>query len=92
MTYQQTSRMAYESIIPKLPEMKRRIFEYLLEDSSTCDELEQGLGMSHQTASATMTALKRDKLIKPKKTKEGKRIRRRTRSGRLADVYRVVRL
>lgn len=60
---------------------------------ATCEEAEINLGLSHQTVSARLTELHREKLIR-KATSPGKRmdegpqpVRRKTRSGRTAQVW-----
>jgi len=55
-------------------------------DGRTCDEIELHLDLSHQTASARCTELKRLGKLSPRLGEDGKKLRRKTRSGRNADV------
>ena len=55
-------------------------------DGRTCDEIEIHLDLSHQTASARCAELKRMGHLSARKGEDGKKIRRKTRSGRNADV------
>lgn len=62
-------------------EVRRRILELIRKERGglTCDEIEQILGLSHQSASARCAELKRDKQV----IESGKR---KTRTGRLAGI------
>lgn len=51
----------------------------------TCDEIEEHMGLSHQTASARCSELLESKRIK-RQEKDGKRVTRKTRSGSSAAV------
>lgn len=80
----ETSRLAGESIREHLGRLEGMVSDFVRgrgDHGATCYEIEVGLGLSHQTASARCTALKFRKLIIP----SGRR--RPTNSGRLADVY-----
>jgi hypothetical protein len=61
----------------------RRFIQAAGPRGATCDEVEVGTGLSHQTASARCTELMRADLIRDSGA------RRRTRSGRTARVYQV---
>jgi predicted transcriptional regulator len=64
MTYQETSREAFESVKPKLPNLQSQVIKkILLNGPSTCEELEHMLERSHQSVSATLTHLKADGVI-----------------------------
>lgn len=75
---------AHASIVESKHLMRSRIMAYLAGcGPATCDQVEATLGMTHQSASARMSELKRDRLIEP--TGDVKP----TRSGRNAKVFRV---
>jgi hypothetical protein len=74
---------AWRSIQAVLPRMRVKVLTALAARPSICDELEVRLRMPHQTCSAVMNDLLRSGAIEP----TGQR--RRTRSGRFADVYQV---
>ena len=79
----ETSKAAAESMIDHAPSVRRRIWEFLLQQGgcgATDDEIEVALGLSHQPASARRNALVRDGGAAPAN------FRRPTRSGRLAQV------
>jgi len=60
-----------------------RILESLRDSPATCDEIQQRLDMTHQTASATINALMRAGKIRANGSRP-------TRSGRAARVWEVV--
>jgi predicted transcriptional regulator len=79
-----TSRDAAESMRPHVSEIEARVLAYVKRWGShgeTCDEVERGLDLSHQTASARLRGLILKGLIKDSGA------RRPTRSGRAARVY-----
>lgn len=79
-----TSEAAAESIKPDLQRLEKMVRDAIHaagKDGMTCDEVEVKLNLSHQTASARCTTLKRSGEIEDC----GKR--RATRSGRAAAVY-----
>lgn len=81
-----TSRMAYESVVPLLGTIERRVLSEINMRPSTTDEIEVALNGRHQTISAAVSRLWHTRaLIRPRGD------RRATRSGRLADVYEVAR-
>lgn len=81
-----TSRNAAESLRETARSMERRVYAFIVsQQGATCDEIEIALGMKHQTASARIRGLVLKRLIR--KT----RLRRDTRSGRDAIVWRRVR-
>lgn len=77
--YQETSREAYESVDTEA--IGERIIRLLKQERLTCDEIEERTGLLHQTASATLTALKNAGKIA--RTPE----KRPTRTGRNAFVW-----
>lgn len=79
--YQPESAEALASIDPR--SIAGRILEYLRVHPSTTDEVEQRLEMRHQTASAAISKMWGEGRI------EDSGIKRRTRSGRRAIVYRA---
>lgn len=84
------SEAANESAAPSKAIQRERILRYLAQvGSATSDESERALGMPHQTASARFSELKRDGRIVPAVDRDGKRIARPTRHGRMAGVYRI---
>ncbi len=88
----QSSEEAASSVKESARSIRTRIFQYIAAspDGKTCDELEVELYLSHQTASARCAELKRQGRVAPMLDEDDKRIRRKTRSGRNADVlYKV---
>ena len=85
------SKDAAESIKPLVSGMCQQVLDLIRSraDGMTCDEVEEVLGMKHQTASARIRDLKtcQPPLIKHKLKGDGSPDRRRTRSGRTAWVY-----
>ena len=79
-----TSNAAYDSIKNHKSSMKARILRMLEETQSTDDEMEKALGMSHQTLSSCRRSLVKDGLV------EATGDKRPTRSGRNAQVWRIV--
>ena len=84
----QSSEEAASSMKESAESIRTRIFRYIAAspDGKTCDELEAELYLSHQTASARCAELKRQGKIASWLDEDGKKIRRKTRSGRNADV------
>ena len=84
----QSSEEAAASVKESATTLRNRIFQYIAAspDGKTCDEIEVELYLSHQTASARCTELKREGRVAPWLNEDGKKIRRKTRSGRNADV------
>ena len=86
----QTSREAAEAIRPHVTRLARVIVGMLegtyYSGGLTCDDVEARTGMWHQTASARMRELALKGLIK-KVVVDGKPLKRKTRSGRLAFVW-----
>ena len=87
-----TSIDAAESVSELLSAMRLQVFQEVLnaEDGLTCDEIEQILGMKHQTASARLNDLMKAEppvlfFVTDEKTKKPRR--RVTRSGRTARIY-----
>lgn len=63
---------------------RQKIFDFIKErGGATCDEVEQGLGLRHQTASCFIRFLTQDTLLRDSGD------RRRTRAGRNAIVWMV---
>ena len=87
-TPRETSLEAYKSQKGKAPVDAAKILAYIIKedqsDGATCDEIEVSLSLSHQTASARVRDLFQGGLI----VDSG--IRRKTRTGRKATVWRVV--
>lgn len=86
MNYQVTSRMAYDHGVRtgKFRQHRSRILQtFYSYGQMTCDRLEQVLGMSHQTASASICHLKNEGLLHDTGKKEP------TRTGRKAIVWSV---
>ena len=82
-----TSRDAAESMRPHVSAIERAVLAWVRDwrMGATCDEVECGMGLSHQTASARLKGLADKGLIKDSGA------RRPTRSGRMARVYVVAR-
>ena len=79
----ETSRAAYASVEPELPRLRADVLKFIRrcgKQGATCDEIEAGLGMSHQTVSARVNELMNTERI----VDVG---RRKTRSGRTAFVW-----
>lgn len=81
----QTSHEAYESVKPTLTSIRLRIADALAVADRTDDEMEVLTGLRHQTLSATRRGMVKDGLVEPTGD------RRKTRSGRSAQVWRLVR-
>ena len=77
-----TSVEAHQSVKEHLPKMKDRVLNVISTRESTDDELEMITGMSHQSLSACRRGLVKDGLVEA----TGKK--RKTRSGRAAQVWR----
>jgi hypothetical protein len=59
-----TSRQAWEKQTPEIQDKRRAlILEALSRVGRTCDELEEVLGLSHQTCSSVVTGLRKDEKI-----------------------------
>jgi hypothetical protein len=85
-----TSRLAAISIEPDTARMRRFCLEWIKtagEYGLTCDELETFTEMRHQTASARIVELRNRGDIAPLIGPDGVPVRRRTRSGRLAQAW-----
>ena len=77
-----TSRDAAESMRPHVSRIERDVLAFVtLWGDATCDEVEFGMGLAHQTASARLRGLVLKGWIKDKGTT------RPTSSGRAARVY-----
>lgn len=87
-TPRETSLEAYKSQKDKAPVDAAKILAYIIKedqsDGATCDEIEVSLSLSHQTASARVRDLFQGGLIMDSG------LRRKTRTGRKATVWRVV--
>jgi hypothetical protein len=85
-----TSREAAESIVPHLSKLRAKVLAAVVAsrfEGRTCDEVEAETGMRHQTASARMYELRNMGMIVAAETPLGARVKRLTRSKRLAVVY-----
>lgn len=76
-----TSQAARDSVVSTAGEIAQRVYEAIEAHPSTCDELEQSLGLRHQSCSARIRDLAKAKRI----IESG--ITRPTRSGRQAVVW-----
>ena len=88
----ETSKDAAESIKDKINGMCLDVLRCVrnYEDGLTCDQVEEKLGMKHQTASARLNDLSKCQpafLQHRFDTSTGKPLRRPTRSGRTARIY-----
>ena len=81
----ENSREAFDSIRNEREAMYLKILRLLTSYDATCDEIEMGLSMIHQTASARVCELHKNGRIK----RTGQK--RPTRSGRAAHVYKITR-
>lgn len=79
----ETSKAAAARMRNKAPSLREKILTALREKSRTCDEIEVALGLAHQTASARIRELAKDRKIRP----IGKA---KTRSGCEANVWEAV--
>lgn len=92
----ETSQQAAESIMPSANTLRRLVLDAIRSSpvGLSCDEAEALLNLSHQTVSARICELHRHPhhggWIEPMVTPNGKPVRRPTRSGRNATVYRAV--
>lgn len=87
----QSSEEAADSVKENANSIRNKIHRYVSQcpDGKTCDELETELYLSHQTASARCTELKRLGRLAARVGSDGGKVRRKTRSGRNADVLYV---
>ncbi len=76
-----TSRAAAESMKPHTKRLRALVYCEIRRVPSSCDELEQQLGLSHQCCSARVNDLMKLGLIRDSG------LRRKTRSGRAAIVW-----
>lgn len=79
-----TSRAAADSMVPYVGKIQAEVRDFVIDAGprgATCDEAEELLGYSHQTASARFRDLVLANVIKDSGA------RRKTRSGRAARVY-----
>jgi hypothetical protein len=87
----ETSRAAAESMVPcvaKIREMVRLQIVIMSQfQGATCDEIEVHLALSHQTASARIRELYLGGHIDYRRNADGTLVKRKTRSGRNAQVY-----
>lgn len=86
MTVQETSKQAFESTGRGRRSDRWKIFTFIAgigESGCTCDQIEDVLGLKHQSASAAITHLRDDEYI------YDSGLRRKTRSGRDAIVWRA---
>lgn len=80
----ETSKAAADSMEDVVNNIQSAVYEAVIaagEHGITCDEVEDKLGLSHQTASARLAYLSRDGLIGVADTK------RKSRTGRAVNVY-----
>ena len=76
-----TSKAAADHMRRHVETIRAAVLHFIQEGAATCDEVEEGLTLSHQTASARL----RDLVLMGKIKDSG--ARRPTRSGRAARVY-----
>ena len=76
-----TQDAAWESIQPRAGSIAAKVLEAITNEPMTCDEVEQRLGLTHQTCSAAIHHLMKDGAV----VADGVRP---TRSGRTARVWR----
>lgn len=82
--YRETSRLAYQSILPDLPEVDALIVACIHRSGgATSDEVEVATGLKHQTVSAQIRHMCEGGILAPTDN------RRPTRSGRLAIVWKL---
>lgn len=77
-----TQDKAWDDIQTALSGLRATVYDAIREEPATCDELEQRLGLTHQTCSATVNHLMNSGLIVACDS-------RKTRSGRSARVWTV---
>jgi hypothetical protein len=82
--YQETSAEAWESVQTLLPVVDAKILAVLRESPSTSEEIERLLGMKHQTVSAQIRHMVEAGLVRDTT------LRRKTKSGRSANVWEIV--
>ena len=78
-----TSKEAAESVKGDVTRIAKRVLDMVRRSPMTCFEIECDSGLSHQTASARLTQLRKDGLIEDSGDK------RETASGRRAIVWRA---
>lgn len=86
----ETSAAAAESMVDHSTNIELQVLAYFMHmaaySGATDDEIEVHLGLKHQTVSARRRQLERKGMV-VKMYEDGKRVRRPTRSGRLAGAY-----
>lgn len=84
----ETSKEAADSMRQAAPTIRARVLASITAAAGglTCDQIEVGMNLTHQTASARIAELARMGHIRPA-MQSGRPVRRRTRSGRSARVY-----
>lgn len=86
----ETSKQAAQEIATDARAIRSQVLRFIVQQGvfgATCDEVEQALGLRHQTASARCRELVLQGLLeKYTDPRTGKSVRRPTRSGRAADV------
>jgi len=87
----ETSREAAASMVPCVRKIRERVRLQIVILSqfqgATCDEIELHLALSHQTASARIRELYLGGVIDYLRSEDGTLVKRKTRSGRNAQVY-----
>ncbi len=78
-----TSRAAAESVEPKVTRQEKEVMAYIRSrgDGAACFEIEKGIAMKHETASARITGLHKKGMLR--RTGE----KRKTLAGNPADVH-----
>lgn len=89
MNVQDTSKAAWRSVQGKRKSDKARVLAYIKNKSSTCDEVEVGLNMLHQSASSLIGDLRVNDKVICRIVRNGRLLTRPTRTGRAAYVYRI---
>jgi len=86
----ETSREAAASMVPYSWRIRDRVQRFIalqMQSGATCDDVEVFTGYSHQTASARIRELYLGGVIDYLRSEDGTLVKRKTRSGRNAQVY-----
>lgn len=87
----ETARATGRRMFPRLGTIRCRVAEVVADrGGATDDEVERALGLSHQSASAAMSTLRRDGWLVEARDATGAAIVRDTRYGNPATVWRLV--
>lgn len=89
----ETSKEMQRRALPRAGLVRRLVYDFVLargRDGATDDEVQVALGLGHSTGSSSCSTLRRDGWLVPALDDQGRPMRRRTRAGNWAYVWRAV--